>query len=288
MSGLLLALRRLGLAIAILGGLCIAILWWMFANAQAMPIVRHTEVILPFPVDAPRRPVTVALLTDSHLSGPDNGQKRMARIVAEINALKPDLIVLGGDYMGDDKGGATFSPGGSIAAFARLRAPLGTVAVLGNHDINRKKQLPNRSAWARGFAALGITLLDNQAVRRGPLAVGGLRDVYTGKPDVPGTLDAMHALGGAPLLLSHGPDLFPRLGDDAPILMLVGHTHCGQIAMPFYGAIYVPSKYRTRYACGVYRQRAATMVVSAGVGTSGLPLRAFAPPDIWLITVRPQ
>lgn len=286
-SGLLRWLRRLVLAIALLAAICVAILWWMFANAQALPIVRRTEVILPFPVDAPRRPVTVALLTDTHLSGPDNSQKRMGRIVAEVNALKPDLIVLGGDYIGDDKGGSTFSPGASIAAFAPLRAPLGTVAVLGNHDINRKQALPNRRAWARGFAALGITLLDNQAVRRGPLAVGGLRDIYTGKPDVPGTLAAIHALGGAPLLLSHGPDIFPRLSG-APILTLVGHTHCGQIAMPFYGAIYVPSKYHTRYACGVYRHGAATMVVSAGVGTSGLPLRAFAPPDIWLVTIRPQ
>lgn len=279
-------LDRLVQAALILLLLGVALLLWMYANARAMPVVRHLEVALPYPADAPRRPVTVALLTDTHLSGPDNSIARMDRIVAQINALKPDLIILGGDYIGDDKGGETFTPVASISPFAFLHAPLGIIAVLGNHD-SKEGELPDRLHWTRGFAALGITLLDNQAVRRGPLAVGGLRDVHTGKPDVPGTLAAMRALGGASLLISHSPDIFPRL-PDAPILTLVGHTHCGQIALPFHGAVYVPSKYFTRYACGVYRQGTATMAVSAGVGTSGLPLRAFAPPDIWLITIRPQ
>ncbi len=72
------------------------------------------------------------------------------------------------------------------------------------------------------------------------------------------------------------------------MLLLVGHTHCGQVALPGVGALYVPSAYGRRYACGVYRRGLATMLVSAGVGTSGLPLRAFAPPDIWLISIRPR
>lgn len=286
MSGPLRWLRRLGRAVLVLILLGIGLIWWMYANAKAMPVVRRMEIALPYPPDAPRRPVTVALLTDTHMSGPDNSVARMNRIVAQIDALKPDLIILGGDYMGDDKGGETFSPVASILPFRSLYAPLGVVAVLGNHDIKRGS-LPHRATWVRGLAEFGVTLLDNQAVRRGPLAIGGLRDINTGRPDVPGTLAAMRALGGAQLLLSHSPDIFPRV-PDAPILTLVGHTHCGQIAMPFYGAVYVPSKYLTRYACGVYRQGAATMVVSAGVGTSGLPLRAFAPPDIWLITIRPE
>jgi len=97
---------------------------WLILNARAMPVVWQAEVVLPFPTDAPRAPVTVALLTDTHLSGPDNSPARMARIVAQINALKPDLILLGGDYIGDAKGGATYDARASIAPFAGLRAPL--------------------------------------------------------------------------------------------------------------------------------------------------------------------
>ncbi|WP_049785943.1 metallophosphoesterase [Sphingobium chlorophenolicum] len=259
---------------------------WLFANARAMPVVRRLDIALPFPADAPRRPVTVALLTDSHLSGPDNGPDRMARIVALVNGLRPDLIALGGDYIGDDKGGATYDPAQSIAPFAELRAPLGVVAVLGNHDA-RKHTGIGRHDWHDLFARIGVRLLDNQAVRRGPLAIGGLRDIYTGRPDIPKTLDAMQALGGAPLMLSHGPDAFPLLPDQ-PMLTLVGHTHCGQVALPFAGIVYVPSRYGTRYACGVYRDGARTMVVSAGLGTSGLPIRLLARPDVWLVTIRPR
>lgn len=263
---------------------------WLLSNARAMPVVRRMEIALPFPADAPRKAITVALLTDSHLSGPDNSPERMARIVAQINGLKPDLILLGGDYVGDAKGGATYNARQSIAPFAALRAPLGVVAVLGNHDA-RKLTGISREKWGALFAEIGITLLDDQAVRRGPLAIGGLRDIYTGRPDIPGTLDAMQAIGGAPVVLAHGPDVFPRLPhgtSDRAMLTLVGHTHCGQVALPFVGIVYVPSRYGTRYACGVYREGAGTMVVSAGLGTSGLPFRMLAPPDVWLITIYPQ
>src|SRR3546814_15421275 len=68
------------------------------------------------------------------------------------------------------------------------------------------------------------------------------------------------ALGGAPLMLSHGPDAFPLL-PDRPMLTLVGHTHCGQVALPFAGIVYVPSRYGTRYACGAYREGQRTLVV---------------------------
>ena len=278
--------RRWPTALLVLLILLVGMPLWLFANARAMPVVRRLDVTLPFPADAPRRPVTVALMTNTHLSGPDNSPERMARVVARVNGLRPDLIVLGGDYIGDDKGGVTYDPVQSIAPFAALRAPLGVVAVLGNHDA-RKHAFISRAQWHGLFARIGIRLLDNQAVRRGPLAVGGLRDIYTGRPDIPKTLDAMQALGGAPLMLSHGPDAFPLL-PDRPMLTLVGHTHCGQVALPFAGIVYVPSRYGTRYACGVYREGQRTMVVSAGLGTSGLPIRLLAPPDVWLITIHPR
>ena len=263
-----------------------AMMLWMLGNARAMPVVRRLDIALPFPADVPRRAVTVAWMTDTHLSGPDNSPERMARIVAQVNALKPDLILLGGDYIGEDKGGTTYDPVESIASFARLRAPLGVLAVLGNHDSTQHWGL-SRQRWRVLFGRIGIGLLDNEAVRRGPLAIGGLRDTYTGKADIPGTIGAMEFVGGAPLVLSHGPDIFPRL-PDRPLLTLVGHTHCGQVALPFVGIVYVPSHYGTRYACGLYHDGAKTMVVSGGIGTSGLPIRMLAPPDIWLVTIRPR
>lgn len=266
--------------LAVSGGL------WMLSNARAMPMVRRAEFALPFPADAPRRPVTIALLTDTHLSGPDGSPERMARIVSMINGLRPDLVALGGDYIGDWKGGAVYGPEESIAAFATLKAPLGVVAVLGNHDAGHEGQIAV-AQWRDLFSRLGIVLLDNQAVPRGPLAIGGLRDRTAGKPDAPGTLRQMEKMGGAPVLLAHRPDVFPDL-PAASLLALVGHTHCGQVALPLLGIVYVPSRYGTRYACGLYHDGAKDMIVSAGVGTSGLPIRMLSPPDIWLVTIRPR
>lgn len=263
--------------------------FWLLSNARAMPVVRRIDIALPFPAGAPRRAVTVALLTDSHLSGPDNSPNRMTRIVTRMNGLRPDLILLGGDYVGDAKGGATYDAVESIAPFAGLRAPLGVVAVLGNHDSRSKvnRVALSRPDWRAAFGRIGITLLDDEAVRRGPLAIGGLRDIYTARPDIPATLAAMRQVGGVPLILTHGPDPFPLL-PDRPSLTLAGHTHCGQIALPVLGIVYVPSRYGVRYACGVYREGAKTMIVSGGVGTSGYPFRMLAPPDIWLVTIRPR
>ncbi|EAT09989.1 predicted phosphohydrolase [Sphingomonas sp. SKA58] len=281
-------IRKLLLGLAALLVLGVGFALWLIHNARAMPVVRRAEVILPYPAGAALRPVTVALLTDTHLSGPDNSPQRMARIVRQINALRPDLILLGGDYIGDDKGAAIYDARASIAPFAALRAPMGVVAVLGNHDSRSKQNRRALSAsdWQAAFHAVGITLLQDGAVRRGPLAIGGLKDIYTRKPAIDGTLAAMARVGGAPILLSHGPDVFPRL-PDTPSLTLVGHTHCGQIAFPFAGIVYVPSKYGTRYACGRYREGERQMIVAAGVGTSGLPFRMLAPPDIWFLTIRP-
>ena len=278
-GGCLGALLMLSLIAA---GSCI----WLIANAGATPVVRRMEIVLPFPEGAPRRPVTVALMTDSHLSGPDNSPDRMARIVRQVNGLKPDLILLGGDYIGDHKGGAVYDPVASIAPFSALRAPMGVLAVLGNHDARRYAKI-SRTQWRALFRRIGITLLTDQAVRRGPLVIGGLRDIYTDRPDVPAVLHEMEDMGGAQIVLSHGPDVFPSL-PDRPLLAMVGHTHCGQVALPFAGIVYVPSRFGTRYACGVYRDDAKSMIVSAGIGTSGLPIRLLSPPDVWLVTIRPE
>lgn len=282
-----------------LGGtllLGLALIGWMFMEARSMPIVRTTTVTLPYPPGAPRRPVRIAWITDTHMTGPDNSPERMARVVDLVNAQKPDIILLGGDYNGDHKLFAhRTSDTEVIKPFRRLHAPLGVLAVLGNHDMSRRTH-DTSAAIRKGLADAHVRLLFDDAVERGPLAIGGIPEFDKGLADVPGTLDAIARLGGAPILLSHTPDVMAfitpeRLARDghAPWqgLVLTGHTHCGQIALPFYGAIFVPTYRKPRYTCGRYEAHGQTLIVSGGVGTSGVPLRFFAPPDIWIITVRP-
>lgn len=273
--------RRLIRSFLILALFGLALLGFAYWTATRDPVVRETEVALPGWPDGAGS-VRAVLLTDLHVAGPDMPPERLARIVAQVNALRPDLVLIGGDFISDKRTATRFYPvDQAVAPLAGLQAPLGTIAVLGNHDHWR-----DAAAMRRALETAGITVLDNDAVARGPLAIGGLDDDFTGHADVPRTVAALRRLPGARLLLSHSPDPFPAMPDEVR-LMLAGHTHCGQIRLPLIGAITTMSRYDERYACGRIDEAGRTLIVSAGLGTSVLPLRLGAVPDLWLVTLRP-
>ena len=251
---------------------------WMFAQARRMPLMHETAIAMPdYPAGV--RPLRIALLTDTHMAGPDQSPERLARIVAAVDAQHPDFILLGGDYMGEPKiVGRAYGPDEAVAPLAQLRAPLGVLAVLGNHD-----HWDAEGRIGPALARIDIPVLRNQALRRGPLVIGGIDDGYSNHADVAATLAAVHRLGGPAIFLSHGPDAFARLPLGS--ILLTGHTHCGQIALPFFGPIYIPGKHRIRYSCGRYDRGGKIVIVSGGIGTSDLPFRLFAPPDFWIVTV---
>ena len=274
-------MRRLSLAFVTLILLAVALAAIGLANARADPVVRRVSLALPrWPTGAPL--VTVALLSDIHLGGAAMDEARLARIVAQTNALRPDLVVLAGDFVdGHEPDSAAVIAPMLTRTLARLRAPLGAVAVLGNHD-----RWTGLAEVARALAAAGVTVLENRAVAVGPLAVGGVGDAYTHHDRTAATVAATLRLSGAPLIVTHSPDIAPALGSTTPVL-LAGHTHCGQWVLPLIGAPSVPSRYGRRYRCGVIREGARTVVVTGGLGTSLVPLRYGAPPDLWLVTLGP-
>lgn len=267
------------LAGAVLIALALAVKAW--SDTTADPRVLRADFVhkdLP----AGSAPVRIALLSDIHVAGPDMPPARLERIVAQVNALKPDLVLIAGDLV-SDKMTAThvYSPREVVAPLGRLRAPLGTIAVPGNHD--HWYDLPGLSAELK---ANGIALLANDARRAGPLVIGGLDDDYTGRADLGKTLDAMAQIPGAGVMLSHSPDPFPNVPNSVP-LTLAGHTHCGQIGYPWGGSPATMSDYGQRYACGRVDEHGKSLFVGAGLGTSLLPVRLFTQAEVWLITVRP-
>ena len=271
-------LQRLFLA-GVLAGL--ALLAWTYITATEDPVVRNLRVSAPgWPSGA--RPLRLLLLSDIHVGGPDMPPKRLSRIVAQINRLQPDIVLIAGDLV-TDKRLATryYSHEEAVAPLVGLRPRLATVAVLGNHDHWR-----DAPAARRALARARIRLLENQAVQVGPVAIGGLDDDFTERADRPATLAALRRLSGPRLILSHSPDPFAKPAPDV-FLMLAGHTHCGQISPPLIGPLSTMSDYGRRYACGVVRERGRTLVVTAGLGTSGLPLRLGAVPDMWLVEIGP-
>lgn len=267
-------IRRL-LMFAIL--LVAAGLAWGYAGAVAAPEIRRASLALPgLPAGAP--PLRVLLVSDIHVAGPDMPPERLSAIVTTMNGLEPDLVLIAGDLISDRRVATrAYSLADAVAPLARLKPRLGTFAVLGNHDHWR-----DATEARHALAAARVTVLDNEAVQAGPLAIGGLDDAFTRHEDLAATVTALRSLSGARLLLSHSPDPFPDVPSEVS-LMLAGHTHCGQIRLPLVGALSTMSRYGERYACGIVRENGKTLITGAGLGTSLLPLRIGAPPEMWLI-----
>ncbi|WP_374405245.1 metallophosphoesterase [Pelagerythrobacter sp.] len=281
MAGKLRQSRKIRWIAALLALATIALGTKAWSDTMRDAVIERTRVTLPeLPDDA--APLRVALISDIHVAGPDMPPERLERIVAQVNALEPDVVLIAGDLV-SDKRTAThiYTPEQIVAPLGALDAPLGVIAVPGNHD--HWFDMPGLAAELDRH---GIALLANEAMQAGPLAIGGLDDDYTGRADIAATLAALGRLRGARIVLSHSPDPFPEMPGSIP-LMLAGHTHCGQIAYPWGGAPAHLSDYGDRYGCGRVDENGKTLIVGAGLGTSLIPLRLFTQPTVWLIELRP-
>jgi predicted MPP superfamily phosphohydrolase len=220
----------------------------------------------------------VAVLADFHTGAPHVKEERVAAIVERVNAERPDLVTLLGDYVDDEVAlSQPVAPEAVARRLAALESRLGTVAVLGNHDWNTGAR--RTAAALRGA---GIPLLENDAIELGGgLWVAGLADAARSAARVGAALAQVP--DGAPcILLTHNPDVFPRVPGRVA-LTLAGHTHGGQLNVPLLRRRTVPSHFGLRYSGGLVEEEGRLMYVSRGIGTSGLPLRFRAPPEIALI-----
>lgn len=236
----------------------------------------------------------VAVLADFHVCEPFMPFDRVAEIVDATNALKPDLVLMLGDY-----------PAGRIAwkklpltEFVRLveglRAPLGTHAILGNHDWwdDEAVQLARGGTPAvKGLLeARGIPVLENGAVRLSkdghPFWLAGLADQQPffhsdeGVDDLPATLAAV--TDDAPvILMAHEPDIFVDVPERVS-LTLSGHTHGGQVRL--FGRSPAIRRIRGRdYSYGHVVEAGRHLIVSGGFGVSRIPVRLGVPPEIVLL-----
>lgn len=269
-------MKRILLIGLILG---LALAGYGYWGALRDPIVRRATVAM---ADWPngQAPLRVALLSDLHVAGPDMPPERLARIVTQVNALKPDLVLIAGDLVSDKRVSThRYSEAEAVAPLGGLRAQLGVVAVLGNHDHWR-----STVGIHRALKANHVTVLSNSVTRRAGLILAGADDDFTGRADPAALAQAVAPLKGPVVTLSHSPDIVPKLPGRFG-LILAGHTHCGQIALPLIGRPATMSRHGDRFACGLIREGDRTIVVSAGLGTSLLPVRIGAPPDLWLLNL---
>ena len=265
---------------ALLYGSC----FYAFFIEPATLVVRRVEVVSAHWQGAP---LTIAAIGDTHVGSPHVSAARVQAIVLKVNSLRPDLVVLLGDYVGGHAAESERTDAnradilGGVATFAALNAPLGVVGVLGNHDV-----WYGRASITQAMENAGVGTLWNRnlVITRpgGDFVVAGLADFTTGDPDFAAALD------GAPdidtLVISHSPDPF-EAAPTRVALMLAGRGHCGQVTIPLIGRPIVPLRNR-KYECHRTDENGHTLYETAGIGTSFVPVRFLNPPEIVLITIR--
>jgi uncharacterized protein len=213
----------------------------------------------------------------------------LERIVHQVNALAPDLVLLTGDFI--THGSLTFIAGGHAVRrcaeiLATLTAPL-RYAILGNHDVSFSAPLVIEALTNHGTPVLVNQHLPIE--RTGArLWLCGVDDPSASHPDLDLTLPAKP--DGPVLLMAHEPDFadhviaHPR--GSLVDLMLAGHSHGGQVRLPFLGPLILPPM-GEKYPEGHYRFNRMQLYVNRGIGTVGLPFRLNCPPEITVITLQP-
>ncbi|MET4728448.1 putative MPP superfamily phosphohydrolase [Lysobacter enzymogenes] len=222
------------------------------------------------------------VVADTHTGSPHNGLDKLDRIVERLIASDAPAVLMAGDYVILSVLGGTYISADELAPHLKpLTARKPVYAVLGNHDW-----------WKDGAhvrAALesaGVIVLEDQArkVHLGGcgLWIVGIGDKWETAHDIVGAFDGVN--DQAPVIaLTHNPDLFPEIPARAA-LTVAGHTHGGQVRLPWFGTPVVPAQ--IRYAGGYIVEDGKSLFVSTGIGTSILPVRFGVPPEISRLTLR--
>lgn len=259
---------------------------WGFLIEPETLVVRHVAVESPTWRGPPLR---IGVLSDVHV-GAHVTPERVGRVVARLSRERPDLIVYLGDYAGGHRDADKRSPAArsailnGVGALGGGRAALGRIAILGNHDW-----------WYDGPAIeaelrrSNIPVLENSAIRvprpGGPFWVAGLADLASkrARSSVPAALRDVPA-NEPVIMLTHWPDMFVHVPTRVA-LTLAGHSHCGQVNLPVFGRPVAASPGSRRWPCGLYEVRGRQLFVTGGLGTSIVPVRFRAPPEIVIVTL---
>lgn len=264
--------------------------FWLFATllAAAVGLKIHADMVplrnsvILETANPALAGLRIAALSDLHLADDPSSLNRMATVLEAVDASQPDVIFLLGDYTGHPSDISDLQA--HRTAVAELLATLKSapvLAVLGNYE-----SWDDRRAWAWELAKAGVRILENEVemleIAGRSLCVRGIGDAFTHNHRE--TQFPPSCQGAGLLTLTHDPYAAFDLALEG--LVLAGHTHCGQVSLPMFGPLWVPSQAPRAATCGEYREGALTLWVSAGLGTSLLPIRFWAPASWDLLTLQ--
>ncbi len=215
----------------------------------------------------------IVFVTDFHLS--KFARLRLKRIVNKVNKLEPDLVISGGDYALSHDIKKTLNPDIIAEELSKIESRYGFYTVFGNHDYYK-----DGDEFKRIFKKHNINILENSNVKivngEKLFYLAGIPDMLTARYDLD---KALYKTLRPVILVSHTPDITP-LAQDKVDLILSGHLHGGQVRVPFFGALYLPSKYGKKYETGLIDN---VVYVSRGLGTSLFKIRFNCSPEITVI-----
>lgn len=227
--------------------------------------------------------IRIVQFSDVHL-GFHYTVEQLGKLAQRIQSFQPDLICFTGDLFDYSTGQ---DDGPTAQVLSKLKAPLGKAAVLGNHDYYGKEQKKIMDILSKG----GFTVLMNDSIpiQRGTsrLWLSGVDDMLEGKADLAAALKKTAAQEECVILLSHCPDFADTTLKYPVDLQLSGHSHGGQVRLPFYGHLYAPDCGQ-KYVDGLYTLGDGKLQVytNRGIGVSVYPIRFWCRPELTVLTLR--
>ena len=237
-------------------------------------VMRQRLQLPHWPANTP--PLRAVFLSDFHY-GPTTGRVAPRQAWRLAREAKPDLLLLGGDFLyANDTGLPALLR--ELQRWKQEPPSAGIYTCLGNHDY-----VANTEALLTCLKGCDVRVLCNDAVTLPPpwdgIWLAGTDDIKFGDPR-PDLALAEVPRNACTIMLAHEPDICQFSILHRCALTLCGHTHGGQICLPNGNPIYVPSKWSRQYSAGLYRHSGRWVFVSRGIGTVGVPVRMWAPPDI--------
>ncbi|MCZ0754272.1 metallophosphoesterase [Anoxybacillus sp. J5B_2022] len=268
---------------SLLGGIAITSFGYYYARfiePKRLTVTNHTiyHPLIPKSFDG----IKIVQFSDTHL-GYHFSLAELRHIVNRINDLQPDIVFFTGDLM--DKPNQYHSPHDITPILAKIRAPLGKFCIYGNHDHGGYgTDLYRKIMTKAGFRMLVNEHMFIEQIDRSKIAIVGADDLMLGKPDFEKMFQHIPP-STYTILLLHEPDGANEAARYRVHLQLSGHSHGGQIQLPFIGPLVTPPL-AVQYYEGFYQIQDMTLYVNRGLGTTRMPFRFLTPPELTVFTLK--
>lgn len=214
--------------------------------------------------------IKIVHLTDIHSQRFGKTEKK---VLAKLEEIDPDYVFVTGDFV--DKRTRNLEECQKFWEALAEQHSGKVFGVLGNHEY----QHPKTDQIINYLEESGIQLLNNESVELEEFTLGGVKSPHLNHDD-------LEIIGKPEVLLAHSPEIFKKVKDKEIGLVLSGHTHGGQVNIPLLTRLILPLRYGKKYKEGLFKEENTYMYVSRGVGTTILPIRFNAPPEVSLINIK--